>query len=111
MTIEEQDKQKYQSVVNIAVEHATDKGLQRGFGWLQKAFNEYFDWHEGQVEDGALLTFGGQPYSDHNRRVCAGKLARTVRFEYVTDESQLRRLSHSLAQIVDGESMSRGFHR
>ena len=68
---------------------------------LKEAFDEYFRWHEQLVQDYKLLTFGGQPFSNHNRTVCAGQLARAVRFDYDASEQQLRRLSKALADILD----------
>ena len=68
---------------------------------LKVAFGDYFDWHEQCVQDYKLLTFGGMPYSQHNRAVCAGQLARAVRFDYEASDQQLRRLSKELADILD----------
>ena len=68
---------------------------------LKEAFRDYFDWHEQCVQDDKLLTFGGMPFSQHNRTVCAGQLARAVRFDYNADEEQLRRLTKVFADILD----------
>ena len=75
---------------------------------LKVAFGDYFDWHEQCVQDSKLLTFGGMPYSQHNRAVCAGQLARAVRFDYEASDQQLRRLSKVLADILDLRKIAAG---
>ena len=75
---------------------------------LKEAFGEYFKWHEEMVEAGNLLTFGGQPFSHHNRAVCAGQLARAARLDYEASDQQLRRLSKVLADILDLRKIAAG---
>ena len=52
---------------------------------MKRLFDEYFEWHEQQVKEGNLLTYGGQPFSEHNRVVCAEKLYLDTR-EYLNRE-------------------------
>lgn len=109
--IERRNEEKYQEVVDLAVQHTTGKGLQRGIFWLKKAFNEYFDWHESKVEEGKLWTFGGQAHSEHNRSVLAGRLAITVRDDYEISQSQYEELRDTLEEIAENRTQGRGWHR
>lgn len=96
-THEEQNEQRFLQVRDAAWQAARGGDTED----LKEAFGDYFRWHEELVQDSKLLTFGGLPYSQHNRAVCAGQLARAVRFDYNADEQQLRRLSKVFAEIID----------
>lgn len=101
MSIEDLNNQRFSFVVGIAAEHASGEGFHSDIRWLSEAFNEYFLWHEEQVKEGLLLSFGET--SSVSRNVCAGKIARAVRFSHGADEQQCRKLSASLGRIVSSD--------
>ena len=72
--------QKWAEILQYAREHATGKGLHKGYRWLQDAYEEYFNDHEERVEKGTMMSFGGASFSDHNRTVFAAQIARSLRY-------------------------------
>ncbi len=81
-----------------AAEHPTLDSTPIGFRFFKMKFNEFFEWHEQQVEKGNLLTYGGMPFSMHNRLVCARKLFKDAEF-YVDEEEDSKRLKEALEKI------------
>ncbi len=71
---------KWAEILQYAHEHATGEGTHTGYRWLHDAFDEYFQDHEERVEKGAMPSFGGASFSDHNRTVFAVQIARSLRY-------------------------------
>lgn len=57
---------------------------------VKEIFDEAFTWHEQQVEEGYLSSFGGQPYSPENRQALAHEVY-----------NKMAKLNHHFPQIVD----------
>lgn len=99
--------QKWAEILQYAREHATGKGLHKGYCWLQDAYEEYFNDHEERVEKGTMPSFGGVSFSDHNRTVFAAQIARSLRYNEngyegarLTDE-QFEKLTDTLQYIKE----------
>ncbi len=98
---------KWAEILQYAREHATGKGLHKGYRWLQDAYEEYFNDHEERVEKGTMMSFGGASFSDHNRTVFAAQIARSLRYNEngyegarLTDE-QFEKLTDTLQYIKE----------
>lgn len=107
MTIDARTDQKWAEILQYAREHATGKGLHKGYSWLQDAYEEYFNDHEERVEKGTMPSFGGVSFSDHNRTVFAAQIARSLRYNEngyegarLTDE-QFEKLTDTLRYIKE----------
>ena len=111
MNTEKDIKEKWQEVLDYATEHATKKGLHTGVKWLEDSFNEYLDMSEKVPGYG----MGGQPGSQHNRQVLAGRIVLAlgpyVGGRHVLDDEQLVKLKESLNAIVKNENVSNQIKR
>lgn len=92
--------EKWEKVLDFARQHATKQGMRTGIKWLEDSFNEYLNMTDGTPGYG----MGGQPGSQHNREVFAGKIALELGNgfggRHMLDEEQLTRLKESLQTIV-----------
>ena len=104
-------EQKWEEVLDFATQHAKNQGMHRGILWLKDAFNEYLDMSDEVPGYG----MGGQPGSQFNREVLAGKIAlelgNGIGGRHVLDDEQLSRLKTSLDSIVNGQVQQQQFHR
>lgn len=111
MNTEKDIKEKWQEVLDYATEHTTKKGLHTGVKWLEDSFNEYLDMSEKVPGYG----MGGQPGSQHNRQVLAGRIVLAlgpyVGGRHVLDDEQLVKLKESLNDIVKNEHVSNQIKR
>ena len=105
------DKQmnaKWDELTGFAKQHATGKGLQTGIKWLEDSFNEYLEMSDETPGYG----MGGQPGSQRNRQVLAGKIVLAlgpyVGGRHVLDDAQLAKLKESLKGIVENPTLVRG---
>lgn len=100
-------RNKWEQVLDFALQHATGKGLQTGIGWLEKAFNEYL-----KMTDDTPYGMGGQPGSMHNREVLAERiilaLGHHIGGRGLLDERQEKKLESSLKKITEQVKMTRG---
>lgn len=78
----------------------------KGEPWVRGAFNDYFTWHEEQVEAGRAMSFGGQSGSTHNREVMAEKVYLELRD--TLDDGEAKRLRDTLRSIAQDPRQSRG---
>lgn len=69
MTIREEDKAKYREVIDTVLGYVT--GNISDYQLVKNAFDEYFEWHEKQVEAGHFCSLGGRSFGAHNRGVLA----------------------------------------
>jgi hypothetical protein len=108
MATEKDIKEKWGELLQYAKEHATGEGFHRGYRWLQDAFNEYLDMSDEVPGYG----MGGQPGSQHNRDVLAGRilleLGHHIGSRNLIDENQEAKLSATLKEIVNDQSNHRG---
>lgn len=81
----------------------------KGEPWVRGAFNDYFTWHEEQVEAGRAMSFGGQSGSTHNREVMAEKVYLELRD--TLDDGEAKRLRDTLRSIAQDPRQSRGLSR
>lgn len=106
MTTEKEIKDKWGELLQYAKEHATGEGFHRGDRWLQDSFNEYLIMSDEVPGYG----MGGQPGSEHNRQVLAGRilleLGNHVGGLHVIDEAQEAKLKATLQHIVEHPSQS-----
>lgn len=65
---------------------------------VKDVFDEAFVWHEQQVEEGYLPSFGGQPFSSENRQA----LAQEVYKEMAKTEHRFPEIVERLKIIMDG---------
>ena len=100
---------KWNEVVQYAREYATGKGLHKGEPWVRDAFNDYFRWHESEVEAGRAMSFGGQSGSTHNREVMAEMVHLQLRNSLTDDEA--KRLRDTLRGIALEQERGRGLRR
>ena len=104
-------EQKWEEVLDFATQHAKNQGMHRGILWLKDAFNEYLEMSDEVPGYG----MGGQPGSQFNREVLAGKIAlelgNGIGGRHVLDDEQLSRLKTSLDSIVNGQVQQQQFHR
>ena len=100
--------EKWEELLTYATKHATGKGMPTGIAWLRDSFNEYLDMSDNTPGYG----MGGQPGSEHNRRVLAGrivlKLGNGVGGRHVLSEYELYKLKNSLENIVASQSRNNG---
>ena len=92
--------EKFEELVSIAKQHATGKGLQTGIKWLEESFNEFLAMSDKAPGWGQ----GGQPGSQFNREVLAGKVIQHfdgVGGDHELSEEQLSRLKESLSSIAN----------
>ena len=108
------DKQmndKWEELIGFAHQHATGKGLQTGIKWLEDSFNEYL----AMTDETPGYDMGGQPGSQYNRQVLAGKivlaLGPNVGGAHLLDDAQLLKLKVSLDSIVQNENVSNQIKR
>lgn len=108
MATENEIKDKWDELLQYAKENATGEGFHSGKRWLQDSFNEYLNMSDEVPGYG----MGGQPGSQHNRQVLAGKiilaLGPYVGGRHVLDDAQLAKLKESLKDIVDNPTLGRG---
>lgn len=107
MITEKDIKGKWQEVLDYATQHATNKGLHRGERWLEDSFNEYL----AMTDETPGYGMGGQPGSQYNRQVLAGKivleLGPFVGGRHQLNEAQLTKLKNSLQDIVESQRLER----
>lgn len=65
---------------------------------VKEVFDEAFMWHEGQVKEGYLPSFGGQPFSSENRQA----FAQEVYEEMAKVEHRFPEVVERLNIIMDG---------
>lgn len=108
---DKQMNEKWEELVGFAQQHATGKGLQTGIKWLQDSFNEYL----AMSNETPGYGMGGQPGSQYNRQVLAGKiileLGPFVGGRHQLDDAQLAKLKNSLDGIVKNEYVSNQIKR
>lgn len=100
VAIKSEDKDRFQKLVSLAVDiiRNTDSGNLAAF---VDAYDEYFDWHEDQVQRDNLLTYGGAPGSQQNRNVLVGQITRTIKFgDYGLDEQQVNKLTQIVSELA-----------
>ena len=111
MSSDKQMNEKWEELIGFAQKHATGKGLQTGIKWLEDSFNEYLAMSDKIPGYG----MGGQPGSQHNRQVLAGKivleLGPYVGGRHLLDDAQLAKLKNSLNDIVKNENVSNQIKR
>lgn len=94
-------KEKWSELLVFAKQHATGEGFHRGYAWLKDAFNEYLQ----LTDEVPGYSMGGQPGSEHNRKVLAGRilleLGNHVGGLHLIDEDQEIKLKTSLDEIVN----------
>lgn len=99
-------KEKWGELLQYAKEHATGEGFHRGYRWLKDAFNEYLDMSDNIPGYG----MGGQPDSEHNRRVLAERvlleLGEHVGGRHLIDEKQESKLKNSLNEVVNDRKVN-----
>lgn len=103
---EKQMNKKWEELLQYAKEHATGEGFHRGYRWLKDAFNEYLDMSDNIPGYG----MGGQPGSEHNRRVLAERvlleLGEHVGGRHLIDEKQESKLKNSLNEVVNDRNVN-----
>ena len=108
---DKQMNEKWEDLVGFAQQHATGKGLQTGIRWLEDSFKEYL----AMTDETPGYGMGGQPGSQYNRQVLAGKivleLGPFVGGRHLLDEAQLAKLKESLDSIVKNEHVSNQIKR
>ncbi len=108
MTTEKDIKEKWGELLQYAKEHATGEGMHRGYRWLQDSFNEYL----AMSDEVPGYSIGGQPGSQFNRQVLAGKIVLAlgpyVGGAHLLNDEQQDRLKKSLDGIVTEQSQQRG---
>lgn len=99
-------REKWGELLQYAKEHATGEGFHRGYRWLKDAFNEYLDMSDNIPGYG----MGGQPGSEHNRRVLAERvlleLGEHVGGRHLIDEKQESKLKNSLNEVVNDRNVN-----
>ena len=102
---------KWEEVLAYATEHATGKGMYTGYRWLQDSFNEYLD----MSDEIPGFSMGGQPGSQFNREVLAGKILLELGDHFgsrhLLDKNQEAKLKKTLDEIVNEQSNHRGLSR
>ena len=102
---------KWAELLDNAKQHATGEGFHRGYAWLRDAFNEYVT----MSDEVPGYSMGGQPGSEHNRRVLAERicleLGHHVGGRHLIDESQEAKLRQTLNEIVVDQSRTKGYKR
>ena len=96
---------KWGELLDFAKQHATGEGFRRGYRWLEDAFNEYLD----LSDEVPGYSMGGQPGSQFNREVLAGKVLQHfdgVGSSHELNDEQLSRLKESLKGVVNGQGQS-----
>lgn len=100
--------EKWAELLDYAKQHATGEGLHRGYNWLRDAFNEYLNMSDSTPGYG----MGGQPGSQFNREVLAGKilleLGQHVGGQHLINESQEAKLRQTLTEIVADQGRTNG---
>jgi hypothetical protein len=106
MSTEKDIREKWGELLQYAKEHATGEGFHRGYRWLKDAFNEYLDMSDNIPGYG----MGGQPGSEHNRRVLAERvlleLGEHVGGRHLIDEKQESKLKNSLNEVVNDRNVN-----
>ena len=106
MATEKEIQEKWAEVLDYAREHATGTGMHKGYKWLHDAFEEYLE----MSEEVGGYNMGGQPGSDHNRTVLAGRIARAMRYSYDKEygkvhidlnDEQIDKLTDTLQWIIE----------
>lgn len=99
-------REKWGELLQYAKEHATGEGFHRGYAWLKDAFNEYLTMSDSTPGYG----MGGQPGSEHNRRVLAERvlleLGEHVGGRHLIDEKQESKLKNSLNEVVNDRNVN-----
>ena len=101
--------EKLTELMQYAREFATGKGLHKGEPWVRDAFNDYFRYHESEVEAGRAMSFGGQSGSTHNREVMAEKVYLELRD--CLGDGEAKRLRDTLRGIALEQERGRGLRR
>ena len=104
-----EQNEKLSKLMQYASEYATGKGVHKGEPWVRDAFNDYFRWHESEVEAGRAMSFGGQSGSTHNREVMAEMISLELRD--TLDDGEAKRLRDTLRSIAQDPRQSRGLSR
>lgn len=109
MIAEQEIKDKWGELLDYAKQHATDHGWHSGIKWLQQSFNEYLS----MSDEVPGYNMGGQPGSQHNREVLAGKIVLAlgpfVGGRHILNERQISQLKESLDRVVNAPA--RGLHK
>lgn len=108
MATENDIKEKWGELLQYAKENATGEGFHRGYRWLQDAFEEYLS----MSDEVPGYSMGGQPGSQHNREVLAGRIAlelgNHIGGRHLIDDNQEAKLKETLKEIVNNPSEHRG---
>ena len=111
MATEKDIKEKWGELLQYAKEHATGEGFHRGYRWLQDAFNEYIT----MSDEVPGFSMGGQPGSQFNREVLAGKILLELGDHFgsrhLLNENQEAKLKKTLDEIANEPSQHRGLGR
>ncbi len=103
--------EKWGELLQYAKEHATGEGMHRGYRWLQDSFNEYL----AMSEEVPGYGMGGQPGSEHNRKVLAERICRElgnhIGGRNLIDEIQGVKLRQTLNALVNNERQNQILHR
>ena len=104
MATEKEIKDKWYELLDYAKQHAIGEGFNSGYRWLQDAFNEYLEMSDEIPGYG----MGGQPGSDHNRRVLAErillKLGHHIGGQHLIDENQEATLKAALDEVISDKN-------
>ncbi len=102
---------KWEEVLDYATQHATGKGMHTGSRWLEDSFNEYL----AMSDEVPGFSMGGQPGSQFNREVLAGKILLELGDHFgsrhLLNENQEAKLKKTLDEIVNEPSQHRGLGR
>lgn len=103
--ITEQDiKDKWGELLDYARQHATGEGMHTGYRWTQDAFDEYI----AMSDEVPGYSLGGQPGSEHNRRVLAERicleLGNHVGGRHLISDAQEAKLKDTLKEIVTNQN-------
>lgn len=106
MNTEKDIKEKWSELLQYAKEHATGEGFHRGYAWVKDAFNEYLTLSDAVPG----YSMGGQPGSEHNRRVLAERvlleLGEHVGGRHLIDERQESKLKNTLDDVVNDRDVN-----
>lgn len=98
--------EKWAELLDYAKEHATGEGFHRGYAWVKDAFNEYLTLSDAVPG----YSMGGQPGSEHNRRVLAERvlleLGEHVGGRHLIDERQESKLKNTLDDVVNDRDVN-----
>jgi len=106
MATEKDIKEKWDELLQYCKEHATCEGFQRGYVWLKDAFNDYIK----MSDEVPGYSLGGEPGSEHNRRVLAErvllKLGHHIGGDQLIGENQEAKLKTTLNEVVNDKNVN-----